>query len=466
MKIGLRPLQCALVLCGTLLGVVAHAVSVIPGVSGFGLDTPAGRGGTVYRVSTLRESGAGSLRACIDAEGPRVCVFEISGVIQLSDDLIIRNSNITIAGQTAPSPGILLRGGSLRILASDVLVQHIRVRAGDDPQGPPYINRDSLRIEGSIERPVSKVVIDHCSFAWSTDEMASAWKNWDNVTFVANIFAEPLHFSPHPEAGTPGNGDGHGYGVLFGPYDGRAALIGNLMAHQAARNPLSRASRVVVVNNVIYNRGNADIELQSEAGMRTFNSIVGNVFIRGPSYRLDRRPIYVFVQGEFALPSGSRLYVRDNVAQGAGSDPWSLVELDGPQLTRSQLQATSPPVWPTGLNALPTANNTVLDHVLATAGARPADRDSTDARIVASVRDRTGQIINCVAANGSARCRANAGGWPSLAVRKRWLRLPINQRAITADGYTNLEIWLHSLSTDLEGNVVNGPRPPTQIRVR
>jgi hypothetical protein len=462
----LRLLQGILAWCGLCAGLAAQAIPVIPGVSGFGVDTPAGRGGTVYRVTNLRESGSGSLGACVAASGPRVCVFEVSGTIELSAELIIRDPNITIAGQTAPSPGILLHGGGLRILASDVLVQHIRVRAGDDAAGPAFINRDSLKVEGSAEKPVKNVVIDHCSFAWSTDEMASAWKHWDNVTFVNNIFAEALHFSLHPEAGTPGNGDGHGYGVLFGPHDGRAALIGNLMAHQASRNPLSRASRVVIVNNVVYNRGNADVELQSEGGMPTFTSIVGNVFIRGPSYRLDHRPILVFVGGEFALPSGSRLHVRDNVASDAGSDPWSLVELDGTQLTRAQLEASSAPVWPAGLVAMRTANRAVLDHVLAKAGARPLDRDSTDERIVASVRSHTGQIINCVDADGSSRCRKNAGGWPALAVRTRPLRLPVNQRALTSSGYSNLEIWLHALSADLQGDVATSPRPPTEIRVR
>ena len=466
MRISSRVLQCALACWALCSALAAQAVSVIPGVSGFGLDTPAGRGGTVYRVTNLQETGAGSLRACVDVEGPRVCVFEVSGTIRLTDELIIRNDYLTIAGQTAPSPGILLRGAGLRILASNVLVQHIRVRAGDDPLGPAFINRDSLKVEGSAERPVRNVVIDHCSFAWSTDEIASAWKHWDNVSFVSNIFAEPLHFSKHPEAGTPDNGDGHGYGVLFGPSDGRAALIGNLMAHQAARHPMSYASRLVVVNNVVFNRGNSDITLASEGGMRTFNSIVGNVFIRGPSYRLNRRPIYVFARGEVPVPAGSRLYVRDNVAQEASSDPWSLVEFNGPELTRSQLEASSAPVWPAGLVARPTANQAVLDHVLATAGARPSDRDSTDERIVASVRNGTGQIINCVAADGSTRCLKNAGGWPALAVRTRPLRLPVNQRALTSAGYTNLEVWLHSLSADLQGDVANGPRPPTEIRVR
>ena len=75
-------------------------------------------------------------------------MFEVSGIIRITEDLMIRWNNLTIAGQTAPSPGIMIRGAALRIQASDVLVQHIRVRAGDDAIGPDPANRDSLKIEG------------------------------------------------------------------------------------------------------------------------------------------------------------------------------------------------------------------------------------------------------------------------------------------------------------------------------
>ena len=100
-------LATALALCAAA---TVQALPVIPGAAGFGMDTKAGRGGTVYRVTNLNASGSGSLKACIDANVPRTCVFEVSGVIKLTSDLIIRNSQIRIAGQTAPSPGIMLRG--------------------------------------------------------------------------------------------------------------------------------------------------------------------------------------------------------------------------------------------------------------------------------------------------------------------------------------------------------------------
>src|SRR5690606_36956468 len=145
---------------------------------------------------------------CTDGKGPRVCVFEVSGTIRLSRDLILRNPNITIAGQTAPSPGIMFRGGGLLIKTSDVLVQHLRFRPGDDPGGVPPENRDALKIES--DSPISNIVIDHCSFAWAIDETASLWSGWNNVVLTNNIFAEALNDSLHPKGA-------HGYGVLLGP---------------------------------------------------------------------------------------------------------------------------------------------------------------------------------------------------------------------------------------------------------
>src|SRR5688572_9020100 len=192
-----------------------QAIPVIPGAEGFGMETKAGRGGKVYKVTNVNASGSGSLKACIDASGPRTCVFEVSGSIRITSDLIIRNGNLHIAGQTAPSPGIMIRGAAIKITASDVVIQHLRVRAGDDLNGPDLTNRDALKIEGIAAKPVKNVVIDHCSFSWATDEIASAWGPHDDITFSNNIFSEPLHDSGHQAYSGSGTMK-HGYGVLFG----------------------------------------------------------------------------------------------------------------------------------------------------------------------------------------------------------------------------------------------------------
>ncbi len=450
---GMRPatlLATALALCGAAS---VQALPVIPGSAGFGMDTNAGRGGTVYKVTNLSASGSGSLKACIDATGPRTCVFEVSGAIRLTSDLIIRNNQIRIAGQTAPSPGIMIRGAAILITASDVLIQHIRVRAGDDTTGPNPDNRDSLKITGTTAKPVRNVVIDHCSFSWSIDEIASTWGPHDNITFTNNIFAEPLNESLHPQY------DGtsvmpHGFGVLFGQADNSSiTFVGNLMAHIVERNPLSRATELVMVNNLVYNRGTMDLDLQGEGGRVSNSSVVGNVFMRGPSFSRNTTPILVHTTGTYSLVSGSRVYVHDNRAPDSGSSYSELVTLTGGDVIPNLMTQTTAPVWNTGLVARESAHSAVYSRVLSYAGARPTDRDSVDKRVVQNVRAGTGQIINCVSPDGTTRCNKNAGGWPTYAENRRTLTLPANQASIASNGYSNLENWLNSLDQSLAGVV-------------
>jgi len=431
----------------------AHALSVIPNGAGDGISTKAGRGGTVYKVTTLNETGSGSITACTNASGPRVCVFEVSGTIRLSGDLILRNPNITIAGQTAPSPGIMFRGGGLRIKTSEVLVQHVRFRPGDDVEGETTENRDALKIEADESNPIKNIVVDHCSFAWAIDETASAWVGWDNITLSNNIFAEALNDSLHPKGP-------HGYGVLLGPVNGHATLVNNLFANLVERNPLSRASNFTFVNNVIYNRRNMDVDLQSEHGIVTKNTVVGNVFIRGADYSRAMKPVLVRMSGSLAILSGTRIHVADNQAVETSSDAYSVTGNESGTILPETYRASSPPVWPSNLTSRPTKDNGVLNHVLTNVGARPADRDSADKRIIQGVKDRTGRIINCVAANGTSRCNLNAGGWPSLAENRRALTLPSNPNEVTASGYTNLEVWLQKMAAQVEGRAGAAPVAP------
>ena len=448
-----RTAVCAALALAGLSPLAASALPVIPGATGFGTSTPAGRGGKVIRVTTLAESGAGSLKACVDATGPRVCVFEVSGTIKLSKDFAIRNPKVTIAGQTAPSPGIMLRGGALLIQASDVLVQHIRVRAGDDAAGETPENRDALKIEANQGMPIiSNIVVDHCSFSWAIDETASAWRNWDNITLSNNIFSEPLNNSTHPKGA-------HGYGVLFGPVDGHVSFSGNLLAHVVARNPLSNATNVVIVNNVIYNWKNFGVDLQGQSGKPTKNAVVGNVFVKGPDYS-SHTPVTLRGDDANGILSGTKVYLEDNTAQGATSDPWSIASAVFGNLTLANFKSSTPPSWPSGMTRLPTSGDVTLTTVLKTVGARPADRDTVDTRVVNDVRNGTGRIINCVSPNGTARCERNGGGYPTLAQNTRALTLPADPNTVTASGYTNLELWLHGMSADVEGRARKAPASP------
>jgi pectate lyase len=450
-------------------GSMAHAVPVIPGAAGYGMSTAAGRGGAVYRVTNIKADGAGSLKACIDASGARTCIFEVSGVIALTADMTIRNGKLTIAGQTAPSPGIMIRGGAFKIHTSDVLIQHLRFRVGDAATGPDPANRDALKIEGAEGAPVQNIVIDHCSFSWSIDEIASVWGPHDNITFSNNIFAEPLHDSIHPtDDGTAR--EKHGYGVLLGSSasGGRVTMVGNLFAHIVERNPLARSRELVFLNNLVYDRSNMDLDLQSTDGRLTQNSVVGNHFLKGPSYVRTTKPLYIRTNGTNPVIVGSKIYLENNYAPDTGSTLAQLLTFTAGDTTPSLIFTTgSRPVWNSGLTVLNTAANGVYDSVLKNAGARPADRDSADKRVVTNVKNRAGQTINCVAADGSTRCSKNAGGWPVYAQNKRSLTLPANQATATSSGYTNLELWLQQMDKTVQGAVqAASPAAPQSLAVR
>lgn len=446
------------------------ALPVIPGATGFGTTTVAGRGGTVYKVTNLNASGAGSLKACAsDAAGPRICVFEVSGTIRMTEDMMIRNSFLTIAGQTAPSPGILIRGGAIRIQASDILIQHVRVRVGDDQVGPAFDNRDALKLEGQDSKWVKNVVIDHCSFSWSTDEVASIWGPHDNITFSNNIFSEGLNQSFHPNDATGSGYESHGFGVLLGssPSGGHVTLQGNLLAHTVERNPLTRARQLVFVNNMVYDRGTMDFDGQSEQGRTTNSSVVGNVFLRGPSYSRPTKPIYLRTNTTDTLYAGSHVYESDTYAPESGTSTSQLVSFTGGDILSGLLSTSTAPIWNSGLTARKTANSAVYNNILTYAGARPMDRDSVDKRMVNDVKSRGGRIINCVSSDGSERCKLNAGGWPYIAQHTRRLTLPSNPNSVASNGYTNLENWLHSMDQSMQGvTSSSSPTSPASLSVK
>jgi hypothetical protein len=449
-RTSIRPKIAALLACAAAaLPFAASAIPVIPQGAGYGIETPAGRGGKVFKVINLNPAGPGSLKECVDASGPRVCVFEVSGTIHAKVDLIVRNPYLTIAGQTAPSPGILWRGGALWVATSDVLVQHMRFRPGDDPDGPSYENRDALKIV-AVNSVARNIVIDHCSFSWAVDETVQVWTNWDDVTISNNIISEGLHESFSP-LGTGG------YGLIVGPWKGRISISGNLLAHNFARNPLSRASQMVFVNNVVYGAGAMNVDLQSE-GLVTNNTIIGNVFMRSPTSG-TQKAVHIRDNGRWPVPSASKVYVTDNSAVDATDDPWSVVDAASgavPKTMKSEL----PPTWPAGLTRLPASDGVTLAHVMKRVGARPADRDPVDTRIIQQVKNRTGQVINCVSPNGTARCSKNAGGWPTMAENRRALRLPTDPNTVSASGYTNLELWLQEMAAQVEGRSNRLPTAP------
>jgi len=362
---------------------------VFPGALGWAANTPGGRDGRILRVTNLNASGPGSLREALEADGRRIVVFEVAGVIDLEKrSLNVSNPYVTVAGQTAPSPGITIIKGGIGIQTHDVILQHVRVRPGEAGAAKKSGWEVDAIATGS---GAHDVLIDHCSASWATDENLSAsgerfrgesveqWRQGTShrVTISHCIIAEGLDRSTH------GKGP-HSKGSLIHDNATEIAVIANLYASNGQRNPYFKGgARGVVVNNLIDNPGSAAIHygLQSgEWGTHPWASgqmaIVGNVLSHGadtraglPLFSTNGTPCDVFLQ--------------DNLAVDRAGNP---VPLTAGDYTASD----SPPVWPPGLRSLPAGD--VRQYVLNNAGARPWDRDAVDRRIVEQVRDGTGKI--------------------------------------------------------------------------
>jgi hypothetical protein len=176
--------------------------------------------------------------------------------------------------------------------------------------------------------------------------------------------------------------------------------------------------------------------------------------------------LYVRTTGTYTLYAGSKAYVNDVYAPEFGTTLDSWVVLTAGELP-TKVMSLSRPVWNNGLTVIPTANNGVYNYVLSKVGSRPGDRDNTDKRIIDSVKTRSGQIINCVSADGSTRCQKNGRGWAPLAQNRRALSLPANPNTVASNGYTNLENWLHSMSNSLVGvTSASSPAAPATVSVR
>ncbi len=419
------------------------AIPIIPGLMGAGVGTPAGSGpnragGRIVHVTNLNDSGAGSLREAVKARGPRIVVFDVSGYIELQTRIVITEPFVTIAGQTAPSPGISLKGAGVQIETHDVLVQHIRVRVGDDPKGPKPDSRDGFTIKtnGSLGTTYN-VVIDHVSVSWAVDENMSTWKHYvHDVTVTNSIISEGLWNSIHPKGK-------HSMGFLVGPGTKKIFVAGNLFAHNNKRNmEVHGKTSTLFVNNLIYNwhgpKGTASHYGSSQG--RLDASVVGNVYIKGLDGTGGPEPILI----RKAIIKGSRIYVHDNQAISTTGDPWSNVRgQDGIDI--EPLKADESPNWIPNLIAQ--KSHTVKHSVLSNAGARRADKDPVDLRILKDVINGTGRIIDS---------QEDVGGWPPLPNNVRGsgsipeLNIPSNPNQIQASGYTKMEEWLHRLARQVE----------------
>ena len=211
-------------LAASIISAAAMAQApAFPGAEGHGRYVTGGRGGKIVHVTNLNDSGTGSFREAVKS-GNKIIVFDVAGVIALKSDLKFAD-NITILGQTAPSPGITLRYYTVQP-GSNNIIRFIRIRRGQEKN----INDGA---DASWQRNKTGIIFDHCSFSWSIDEVASFYDN-NNFTMQWCTVAESLT--------NPGHSKGaHGYGGIWG---GKlASFHHNFVAHLMNRGPRFNGAR-------------------------------------------------------------------------------------------------------------------------------------------------------------------------------------------------------------------------------
>ncbi len=404
------------------LSLVLGAIDARAATEGFGTGTKGGLEGRVVKVTTLADSGPGSLREALqNVKEPRLVVFEVGGYIDLKRDISIHSPFATIAGQTAPSPGISIRNATLRIRTHDVVVEHIRMRVGNNPGEESMADRDGIQLVGEDKIPagqfpaatVYNVVIRHCSVAWSTDEGISTYfKGIRDVTIRDCIIAEALDKAGHPKGG-------HSMGLLVGDHSQNVAVLGNLFAHNRYRNPVVKGNTAsIVANNVMYDIGNNALHSYGAGeGLPTKLTAVNNVLLEGPTRVKETkgrsRSVNFYSDRSTRngwTNEGSRIHISGNLVPEGSIEKQRLLDYD--------VFTDEPPVKLEGLEILPA--DKVKDSVLATAGARPKDRDPVDQRIIREVKEGGGKIIDT---------QADVGGWPELVLAERKLEVPAEGRA-------------------------------------
>jgi len=427
---------------------------VFPGAEGFGTRTPAGRGGRVLEVTTLADSGPGSLREAIEQPGPRIVVFRTGGTVELEDFLYINHPFITIAGQTAPGGGICLKNAGLVITTHDVLIQHLRIRPGTGGQITPEHN-DAVAIMGphSEIKGASHVVLDHLSLSWGEDETLSVWYGAHDITISNCIISEALNKARHEKRT-------HSAGLLIGDGAYHVSVHHCLLAHNDFRNPLiSSGGTHDIVNNVIYDWGVLPAEIV-DPDANTFLNFVGNTFRPGPSSRTDCFEIFLdpACQYDEAKP---KFFVQGNLGphrSSSDASDWSLVGygFSDREPAPDEFRAVEPfRVHPVSA----TDAEKAFDHVLAGAGATLPQRDPVDSRIVQEVRSSGGRIIDSPddvggypeLVSGAAALDTDHDGMPDDWETQRELNSCDAADAAQdqdGDGYTNIEEYLHSVSGD------------------
>ena len=364
---------------------------------GWAVGTLGGRGGRIVRVSNLRASGPGSLRAALEASGARNVVFEVGGVIDLQGQTLhIRQPFVTLAGQTAPHPGITLIKGELNIATHDVIVQHLMIRPGAYGRAKRSGgDHDGISTSGAAHQ----VIVDHCSLSWATDENLSiggprfngaTLDDWQrntshHITYSHNLVFEGLGDSVH-EKGE------HSKGTLVHDNATGVLLLGNVYASNRERNALFKGGvHAAMVNNLIVNPGARAVHYNLVAHEWVGRphalgqvALVGNVLRHGSDTPVGTPLFTLGGHGDVEL------HLAENIAVDANGR-------EVPQAGRytagsARILPAAVPYLPPRLRVLPAAR--LEDELLLAAGARPWDRDPIDFKLLSDVAEGRSRLID------------------------------------------------------------------------
>ena len=432
-----------------------------PGAEGYGRYAYGGRGGQVVHVTSLEDDGTeGTLRHALEqVTGPRTVVFDVSGIITLTKPITVNESYVTIAGQTAPGDGILIRGGYL-YLGGESITRFIRHRMGfviNTEKGSGY---SGMTIQGR-----SNAIVDHASVGWATAETFKSAGNFTEAVTIQNtIIAEAL------TNGMPGE-DGFGYGFEAGGESG--SYHHNLMAHNYYGNPAIAGGQNPAnqwlgqeeyYNNVAYNWGSA-----AAAGSATKINFAGNYYKAGPASTAKERVLSINVPKS---GTGSiDYYVEGNLLDVNGTitdNPYSVntaKDEDGNPIEGAYEPVKSDSKVVDNGAEYETAL-TAYAHVLSEAGAS-LKRDKTDQRIINDVRNGTATFET---AEGGMIANIEDSDYDLYENVSRADDFDANQNGIAdwyekamniadaqadpdGDGYTNLEDYLNYMAMP---NVIAG----------
>lgn len=366
-----------------------------PGAEGGGAYSFGGRGGRVIVVTSLADSGPGTLRDACEQGGARIVVFNVAGIIRIKSPLIIRAPYITIAGQTAPGDGVCVAGESVWINTHDVVVRYMRFRRGETNVG----RRDDA-IGGN---PVGNIMIDHVSASWGLDENMSMYRHMFNdstgkaevklgtvnITIQNSIFSEALDTWNHAFGSTLGGEN--------------CTFMRNLWADNAGRNPSIGWNGIFnFANNVVFNWYNRS----TDGGDYTaLYNIINNYYKPGPitpdepiSYRIlkpesgrSKLPYVVFGRAhvEGNIVEGNERVTKDNWDGGIqieGKDG-KVFDAEAAKTYFAAMRVKKPLPMP-AITILPATE--AHKYVLANAGATLPLRDAVDTRVIEQVK--TGKI--------------------------------------------------------------------------